>query len=535
MARRRTKEAIMPALRSVLMWMRGAAAGLAMAGVAGVAAPAAARETVAPKRSVLAITYPEGSSTSVDLVGSTTDPAARGTVDVKRQDGRTRIHVHLQPLPHPQSLGSFYTTYVLWAVAPEGQAENLAELPYSKKVDLELTTAFPTFGLIVTAEPHFAVALPSPAVVAENTASKSTEGILQSGRISYGGSAMQLYRAASPEDFGRRDYKTPLALQGAHNAVTIARSAGAAEYASEDLRTAEAKLAMLDRVAMKHHKLSKEDEAEARDVMRLAEHARSVAVQRSEEAARMAERSAASARVSEAQLDAERARREAERAQASADQERGQAASARADALLARERAEAARDEAQRAQARIDEEQKQSAMARSDAERARVNEEAARADAARAREDADEARRASAQAQQQLYQSLSAILETRREARGLIVNLSDVLFDFGRASLTPGAREKLSKLAGVLLAYPGSYRMSAEGHTDSVGSDDFNQRLSEDRARSALEYLVQAGVPRDRVGSPVGFGKTRPVASNDSAAGRQMNRRVELVISDLEH
>ena len=135
---------------------------------------------------------------------------------------------------------------------------------------------------------------------------------------------------------------------------------------------------------------------------------------------------------------------------------------------------------------------------------------------------------------ERLREQLNVILETRETARGLIVNLSDVLFDFNRASLTPGAREKLSKLCGVMLAYPGSYRIATEGHTDAIGSDEYNLRLSHDRAQSVLGYVRQAGIPPDRLADAVGFGKTRPVASNDSAAGRQMNRRVEIVISGLE-
>ena len=137
-------------------------------------------------------------------------------------------------------------------------------------------------------------------------------------------------------------------------------------------------------------------------------------------------------------------------------------------------------------------------------------------------------------AQQRLYISLSEILETRREARGLIVNLSDVLFDFNQATLKPGAREKLSKLAGILLAYPGAYHMQIEGHTDAVGSLGYNLKLSEDRAVAVRDYLIGAALPADRMIAVLGFGKLRPVATNDTPEGRQTNRRVEIVISDTE-
>ncbi len=129
----------------------------------------------------------------------------------------------------------------------------------------------------------------------------------------------------------------------------------------------------------------------------------------------------------------------------------------------------------------------------------------------------------------QIRDQLNVILETRETARGLIVNLSDVLFDTGSANLKPGAREKLAKISGILLAHPG-LNIEVEGHTDSVGAADYNQRLSEARANSVHDYLIRQGVPPTTVAT-TGFGKSQPVASNATAAGRQQNRRVELVVT----
>jgi outer membrane protein OmpA-like peptidoglycan-associated protein len=129
----------------------------------------------------------------------------------------------------------------------------------------------------------------------------------------------------------------------------------------------------------------------------------------------------------------------------------------------------------------------------------------------------------------QLSVQLNKILETRDSARGLIVSMSDVLFDTGKYSLMPGAREKLAKVAGILIAYPG-LNIEVGGYTDDVGSDAMNQKLSENRAGSVRDYLVAEGVANNTVTSK-GFGNTLPVASNDSSAGRQANRRVELVVS----
>ncbi len=128
-----------------------------------------------------------------------------------------------------------------------------------------------------------------------------------------------------------------------------------------------------------------------------------------------------------------------------------------------------------------------------------------------------------------LLAQFNAILQTRDTARGLVVNMSDVLFDTGKYSLRPLAREKLAKLAGIVSGHPG-LRLAVEGYTDSVGGDDYNQQLSENRSNGVRDYLTQQGMAGGSV-TAKGFGKTDPVASNDTAKGRQQNRRVELVIS----
>ena len=129
----------------------------------------------------------------------------------------------------------------------------------------------------------------------------------------------------------------------------------------------------------------------------------------------------------------------------------------------------------------------------------------------------------------QLLAQFNAVLQTRDTARGLIVNMSDVLFDTDKFSLRPLAREKLAKVAGIVSGHPG-LRLDVEGHTDSVGSDEYNQRLSEQRGNAVRDYLTQEGMAAGSV-TAKGFGKGNPVASNDTASGRQQNRRVEIVIS----
>lgn len=524
----------------------GALIAVMIAGASFAQIMAAGQETansqwVVVKRKTLAIRYKDNDSTAVNMVGSAIAPRAMGKAEVKHRSGRTRIKLEMEDLGNPQAIGPYYTTFVLWAIAPEGQADNLAELPVKTKIEIDVTTNFQTFGLIITAEPHSAVKLPSPVIVAENTLRSGTEGGIQTSSIEYSGDPGTYYAASSSEVSLGADYNTPLLILGARRAVEIARRAGARRYAETELREAEIKLASLEQTWPARRKDQEKYSGAAHDVMRIAENARTQAVERGTQARLADERRDAASTISQAQSEADRALNEANRAQ-------NQANRAQTEADLANQRAATDRDAMNRAQietadARLRAERAQNEtaaaqvraeQARNETDKAKANEESARSDAERARQDTEVMRQQQTEAQQRLYVSLSAILETRREARGLIVNLSDVLFDFNQATLKPGAREKLSKLAGILLAYPGSYRIQIEGHTDSVGSQDYNQKLSEDRAEAVHDYLLHAALPSDRMVGVRGFGKIRPVATNDTPEGRQTNRRVEIVISDTE-
>jgi len=505
-------------LTTVLIAVMVAGAGLARIAAAGQ--ETANSQWIAAKRKTLAIRYKNNDSTTVNMAGSAIDPRAIGKAEIKHENGRTRIKLEIENLGNPQAIGPFYTTFVLWAIAPEGQADNLAELPIKNKINIDVTTNFQTFGLIITAEPHSAVKLPSPVIVADNTLRRGTEGGIQTSTIEYTGDPGTFYAASSSEPLLNADYNTPLLILGARRSVEIARRAGARHYAEIELRDAEVKLASLEQTWPERRKDQEKYSGAAHDVMRIAENARTQAVERSALARLADERRDNALTLGQAQNDADRAQNKADRAQNDADNANLRAASDRDAMTRAQIESAAARARAEQAQNETD--------------KAKANEEAARAEAERARLDTETMKQQQSDVQQRLYISLSEILETRREARGLIVNLSDVLFDFNQATLKPGAREKLSKLAGILLAYPGSYRMQIEGHTDSVGSQDYNQKLSEDRAQAVHDYLISAALPADRMNAVRGFGKIRPVATKDTAEGRQTNRRVEIVISDTE-
>lgn len=490
---------------------------IAVASLAQVAAAGqepANSQWMAVKRKTLAIGYKNNDNTTVNMVGSSIVPQATGKAEIKNKNGSTRIKLEMANIGNPQAISPYYTTFVLWAIAPEGQADNLAELPINTKIALDVTTNFQTFGLIITAEPHSAVKLPSSMIVSENTLRKGTEGRIQASSIEYSGDPGIFYTASSPFELSlSADYNTPLLILGARRAIEIARSAGANRYAETELREAEVKLAALEQMWPDHRKEQGKYSGAAHDIMRIAENARTQAVERGTQSRLADERSDAVFTIASAQNEADRAQGETDKANLQAATDRDAMNRAQIETAIARTRAERAQDET---------------------DKAKINEELARAETVRAHQDTWVMKKQQSDAQQRLYISLSEILETRQEARGLIVNLSDVLFDFNQATLKPGAREKLSKLAGILLAYPGAYRIQIEGHTDSVGSQDYNQKLSEDRAEAVHAYLIGVALPADRMTGVRGFGKIRPVTTNDTPEGRQTNRRVEIVISDTD-
>jgi outer membrane protein OmpA-like peptidoglycan-associated protein len=264
----------------------------------------------------------------------------------------------------------------------------------------------------------------------------------------------------------------------------------------------------------------------ARDAVQTAEEARVISVKlKAEEDAQAqaeADRKAAEERTAKARaeaeeqanrrLEAEQARQQAEAAKADAERMKEEAMKAAADAARAREDADRAR---------------QAAVAEQQA--ALQQKQAAEAETEKARQAAAKAEAEKTDMRAQLLAQLNSILQTNDSARGLIVNMSDVLFDTGSFTLKPGAREKLAKVSGILLAHPG-LTMQIEGHTDSVGSDGFNVKLSEQRADSVKDFLGEQGVSLSSI-TAQGFGKAEPVATNDTAEGRQRNRRVEIVVN----
>ncbi len=482
-------------------------------------------------RTTKAINYHHRTGTThIDFRGTALMPSARGEASVDSRLGSTKIETHLDHMTPANQFGPEYMTYVLWAITPEGRATNLGEVVLEgTHANLLSTTDLQSFGLIVTAEPYFAVTQPSDVVVAENFVRNDTTGtieqvdakyeLLQRGQYVLNRSSYQPAKV---------DPKGPLQLAEADNAVEIARLAGAERYASDTFNKALIDLQNAHGFLIKNHD-RKQSETNAREAAQMAEDARIITFRKIRDEELANERAAAARREADERAKAEQAAEQARleqqrRAQAEAQRQAAEAAQQRADAAAARAVQE--RAEADAAKAAAIEQQK---LLQAKAEEARLNQEAAERARLAAEQQSQQAEAEKAQLRERLRQQLNAILETQETARGLIVNISDVLFDFNKYTLQPGAREKMAKVSGILLAYPG-LKIQLEGHTDSIGSDEYNLKLSQQRADAVREYLVGQGVPASTV-TAQGFGKTAPVASNDTAAGRQRNRRVDMVVS----
>jgi outer membrane protein OmpA-like peptidoglycan-associated protein len=447
-------------------------------------------------RDIPAINYFHRSgSTKIGFEGTALLPEAKGSAEVKSNRGQISINAKFEGLKPANSFGVEYLTYVLWAITPEGRPQALGEiLPDGSKNNIEVTTNLQAFALIVTAEPYFAVTTPSDVVVLQNSVLPDrTQGIIEQ----VNAHVTLLPRGAYTQMAGQnavlnpitRNEKSPLELYEAINAVQIAKAEGADKYAADTFQTAVQSLQNAQAMDAKKSE-RKEEITYARAAVQSAEDARIIAIRKrkaEDEALLKRQQEEAEQSAQQSQLQAQQAQMQAQQAQLQAQQ--AAAAKAEADARAAQAQLEAAQAQQSQKQA-VDQTE---------------------------------------QMRERLKQQLNEVLNTRESARGLIVNMSDVLFDTGKYTLKGDAREKLAKVSGILLAYPG-LKVQVEGYTDNVGGEEYNQKLSEQRAQAVGDYLVAQGVQQANL-SATGFGMNDPVADNGTAAGRSQNRRVQLVVS----
>src|ERR1700738_1285920 len=495
-------------------------------------------------RSVQAVNYKHRSgATKLDFAGTDLMGSAEGKAEVNSKRGSIEIDAEFGNLRKPTTFGNEYLTYVLWAISPEGRAVNLGEVLVGEnhRSKLRVTTDLQAFALIVTAEPYYAVRQPSNVVVLENVVRQDTRGTTEAVNAKYelmerGGYIPTGYKF----DPVVLNAKLPLEFFEARNALRIAQSEGSEQYAGESYQHAVQLMNHADEYATRKHVDKKPLIAVSREAVQTAEDARAIAVKKMDEVRLANERQDSSDAQARSQEQADDATRQKEQAQSDTAKAQAAKAQAEADAINAQVAKPQAESDATRARIDAADAQAATAKARSDIADSQASSAAAlsatQADADQSRSAAQQAQLSAQQAETEkaamrtkLSEQLNKILQTRDSARGLIVSMSDVLFDSGKYSLKPGAREKLAKVAGILLAYPG-LNIAVGGYTDNVGGDAMNQTLSENRAESVRDYLVREGVSTNSV-SARGFGNTLPVASNNNSTGRQQNRRVELLVS----
>ena len=428
--------------------------------------PAAPLSRITIERTIPAVNYRPNSSTRVDLRGTALAFLAMGDARVTARRGAIWIDAHFESLFPASDLGPEFLTYVLWAISPEGRTRNLGEVVLKDRESrLKVSTSLQSFGLMLTAEPYFAVSMPSDVVVMENVLRRDTQGSRMPINAKFELLQRGDYTKAGLQHFNMSP-KIPLDLYQARIAVQIAKSAGADRYSADSL--VKSTNALQKAESYQSHDNRRLVISSAREAVQAAEDARVIAVRRAEEELALTQKAEAAAREAEAKS---RTESEAERATALAN-----------------------------VQAEREAEQKRAA-------------EQAKTEALRAA----------------LLKQFNSVLETRDTLRGLVVNMGDGLFDTGRFDLKPLAREVLAKLSRIVLSHPG-LKLEIEGYTDSLGDIEFNQELSEKRAESVRSYLIEQRLPEEAV-SARGFGKARPVASNNTAQGRQLNRRIEIVVS----
>jgi len=457
--------------------------------------------------------------TMIDFQGTVLLPRSKGSAMVESKRGRVVIDAKFDHLEAPTLYGREYLAYVLWAITPEGRPKNLGELVVdgSNKAKISVTTELQALGLMVTAEPYYAVTTPSDVVVLENVVRPDTMGTVEPVNVKYDllprGHYTLVVNGGPPrppleaEKVSYDRYESILEVYEAQNAIQIARSMGADRVAPDTLHKAESLLAeaqdMQARKQDTHMIISR-----AREAAQMAEDARTIATKHRDVEQRIESRQ-------EERLEQSRARTkaqiEAEEAQAAAAQAEADRAAAERDRIAA-ERAAA---EARRAQLLAQAEQHPAPPpARPPIEARAIPLEP----------DANQR-----QARAQLISRANVQFATRDTPRGIVTTVPDTVFDPSRNALMPGAAERLQRIAMLVSDHRG-LTVSVEGYTDDKGSPLQDREISQLRADMVREVLVANGVDRTFVRA-TGFGKDRPIVSNSTPAGREQNRRVEIVIS----
>jgi outer membrane protein OmpA-like peptidoglycan-associated protein len=482
-------------------------------------------------RQAIAITYPLDETVTVKFRGTTRLPRLKGEAKVKRAGRRgTRVELDVENLPRATELGGAYTTYVLWAISPEGRLDNLGEIKRSGSfiVDskLDVTTPLQTFALLLTAEPHFLVRTPSRMVVLENLPPiGQASASIATMSVNYLGNTSDYFKEGRVPEVADAEYlKTPVSLLGARQAVNLARYAGAEREASDEFQQAAAQLEEAEN-AWRLKQSEAEIDAGARRATSLAVKAEEAAESRKGARVRREDIARRDAAVRTAEESAATASKQIEDMRVALQKEQRARELAERDAANAQEQLRDARTELARLRDEVQTIRAQSEDAR--LQLARIEGEK-KAELARTAVIEETARQKETEAM--LKRSLAKFGTVRQTNRGLIVVLPETIWSNARGSdMSPKAAASIDPLA-ALLATTSDYQITIESHTDGRGDQDVLQQMTQERARALAERLISGGVDNSRIQAN-GMGATQPVASNGTASGRSKNRRTEVILS----
>ncbi len=482
------------------------------------------------ERKTVAITYPLDETVTVKFRGTTLLPRLKGEAKVKRAGRRgTRVELSVEDLPRASELGGIYTTYVLWAISPDGHVDNLGEIKRGGSVfvdsKIDVTTPLQTFALIMTAEPHFLMKVPSRMVVMENLPPQKPNGSqVETVDVRYIGNSSDYFRTAKVPEIADADYRqTPVSLLGARQAISLAKYAGASSDAPNELQTAEDHLEAAEK-AWRLNQPAAEVDLEARKATSAGQHAEEVAaarkaarlnreeIRRRDEAVRTAEESADASQREVARLRAAldketRARELAERDSGTANdqlrEKRVENAQLRDEIATLRAESDAAKLKLARLEG-----EKQAETARVEAERRATEKRAAEAN---------------------LKETLAKYGSLKETATGFRLVLPETIWTNTRtATLSAASSAKLEPLAALLASNP-DYQILIEAYTDSKGNEVALQQLTQERARVLSDRFQTAGVDPMRIQAN-GMGASNPLAPN-TVAGQRKNRRVEITFT----
>ncbi len=443
------------------------------------------------------INFREGQKVEFQMVPSQRVPGSLLTAKVEFQEGQHRIEISYNHMQPAVVFGGDISCYVLWAVNREGTYENLGEFwvrPEKRKHTMGYSTGLRNFALLVTAEPYYLVRQPSEMVITYNGDSQDPRA--RSTPLTFSDFGPMPRHEHETLATARYDSEAPMDILQAERVYELAGRLGAGQYARDIYQQADIRLQQARQMS-KSSGAKKGTQEFARRSVANSNDAIQISVRRQQAAEleeainqQLAEMDQMKKRAAAAEADASRTREEANRAEAAVRASRAELERMQRDkAVIATERAVL-----------------ESVMA--------------------------DLRREKGVLEGRLQNALSRVADTRKSARGYILNLPDILFDIGKASLKPEARERIAKLAGILLIMQ-EQNLQVEGHTDSTGTYEFNLSLSENRAQSVVNFMAQHGVQHNRMRA-TGYGVNRPVSDNATAECRRKNRRVEIILFENE-